>query len=315
MSEPTDPVAEPGASETSRPTQPPGGAPADHRRRWRARVVPPTQDQLDALSARERLELLDRRRADRHQWFNTGGILLTLVLTALGLYFTRQSLAGGQEGQLTDRYTKAVEQLGSPRQEVRLAAVYALERLAGDSGRDHNTIMDVLAAYVRVHSPAPRVATPREPAADVQAALTVLARNDRTRQPHALDLHGVRIPGADLASSASSSARRDTYFHGPYLTVAELRRSGWYVADLRGAILEGADLGHAALGAADLGSSNLRQAVLRNAGLYGARLHGADLTGADLTGADLRNADLTRVQGITPQQIRRIAQTDSTTRF
>ncbi|GAA4301213.1 pentapeptide repeat-containing protein [Actinomadura luteofluorescens] len=264
--------------------------------------------------------MLDKRRTGRHQWFNTSGILLTIVLTALGLYFTRQTLVSSQQVQITDRYTKAVEQLGSPQQEVRLGAIYALDRLAADSGRDHNTIMDVLAAYVRVHAPAPNAQTPnartpREPAADVQAALTVLVGNDRARQPRPLDLHGVRIPGADLASSASNSARRDTYFHGPFLTVTQLRRAGWYVADLRGAILEGADLSGAALGAADLGSSDLRRAVLRDAHLHGARLHGADLTGAQLMGADLRGADLTHVLGMTPDRIRKSALTDPTTRF
>ncbi|MER6810148.1 pentapeptide repeat-containing protein [Spirillospora sp. NPDC000708] len=284
-------------------------------RRRRVRVVPPTQEQLDALSAGERLELMDKRRAGRHQWFNTSGILLTVVLTALGLYFTRQTMVSSRQGQITDRYTKAVEQLGSPQQEVRLGAIYALDRLASDSSRDHNTIMDVLAAYVRVHAPAPRTPTPREPTADVQAALTVLVGNDRTRQPHPLDLHAVRIPDADLASSASNSARRDTYFHGPYLTVTQLRHAGWYVADLRGAILENADLSGAALGAADLGSSDLRHAVLRNAHLHGARLHGADLTGAQLKGADIRSADLTHVLGMTPDQIRQSALTDPTTRF
>ncbi|MGI5330982.1 pentapeptide repeat-containing protein [Actinomadura nitritigenes] len=312
MSEPSEPVPDRGADETNQPA-PPAGPPAS--RRCRVRVVPPTQEQLDALSARDRLELLDKRRAGRHQWFNTSGILLTIVLTALGLYFTRQTLVGSQQGQITDRYAKAVEQLGSPQQEVRLGAIYALERLADDSGRDHNTIMDVLAAYVRVHAPAAGTRAPREPVADVQAALTVLVGNDRSRQPRSLDLHGVRIPGAYLASSASNSAGRDTYFHGPYLTVTQLRRAGWYVADLRGAILEGADLSGAALGAADLGSSDLRQAVLRNAHLHGARLHGADLTGAHLNGADLRSADLTHVLGMTPDQIRKSALTDNTTRF
>jgi uncharacterized protein YjbI with pentapeptide repeats len=173
----------------------------------------------------------------------------------------------------------------------------------------------VLAAYVRVHDPAPNAKTPDEPDTDVQAALTVLVRNDRTREPDSLDLHDIRIPGANLVSHSSHVARADTYFNGPYLTVTDLRREGWYVADLRGAELGGADLSHAALGAADLGSSNLRQAVLRNARLHGARLHGADLTGAQLNGADLRSADLTAVRGMTPDQIRQSALTDSTTRF
>ncbi|MGI5201423.1 pentapeptide repeat-containing protein [Spirillospora sp. CA-108201] len=256
-----------------------------------------------------------QQRQHRQQSIGSIGIMFGVLFTAAGLITTALTLRGTQEGQVTDRYTKAVEQLGSPSPEVRLGAVYALERLAGDSARDHNTIMDVLAAYVRVHAPAPDAKTPREPAADVQAALTTLVGNDRTRQPYELDLHGVRIPGVNLASAASNSARRDTHFQGPYLTVSDLRRAGWYVADLRGANLKGADLRHATLAAADLGSSDLRHADLRNAGLHGARLHGADLHGAQLKGADLRGADLTHVLGVTPSQIRQSALTDRTTRL
>ncbi|GAA4639584.1 hypothetical protein GCM10023196_101750 [Actinoallomurus vinaceus] len=325
--EPTEPAAAPaGAGGPHRPGRRFGRV----RPRRRLEITLPSADEIAALPAKDRLELALQRRQHRQQSVNSIGILFGVVFTAAGLIATALTLRSSQEGQVTDRYTKAVEQLGSDSPEVRLGAIFALQRLAGDSGRDHNTIMDVLAAYVRVHAPRANARTPGEPDADVQAALTVLVGNDRMREPYSLDLHGIRIPGAELASAASNSAGRDTYFHGPYLTATELRREGWHVADLRGANLEGADLSRAVLGAADLGSSNLRQAVLRNAHLYGARLHGADLTGArlngadlrsaDLTGAqlngaDLRSADLTRVRGMTPDQIRRSAVTDSGTRF
>jgi hypothetical protein len=64
-----------------------------------------------------------------------------------------------REGQITDRFTKAIEQLGSlddkgkPKLEIRLGGIYALERIARDSERDHTVIMEVLTTYVREHSP------------------------------------------------------------------------------------------------------------------------------------------------------------------
>lgn len=285
------------------------------RRGGRPEIVLPSAGELAALPAKDRMELVMQRRQHRQQNINSIGILFGVVFTAASLIATALTLRSSQEGQITDRYGKAVEQLGSASPEVRLGAVYALQRLAADSGRDHDAIMDVLAAYVRVHAPKSSARTPREPDTDVQAALTVLIGNDRTRQPNSLDLHAVRIPGANLQSNASHIAERDTHFQGPYLTVTQLRREGWYVADLRGANLKGADLSNADLGAADLGSSDLRKAVLSKAHLLGARLHGADLTGAHLNGADLRSADLTAVLGMTPDQIRKIAVTDTSTRF
>jgi len=39
-----------------------------------------------------------------------------------------------EQGQVTDRYTKAIEQLGSDKLDVRIGGIYALERIARDSG-------------------------------------------------------------------------------------------------------------------------------------------------------------------------------------
>ncbi len=52
---------------------------------------------------------------------------------------------------MTDRYTKAIEQIGSAKLDVRIGGSYALERVARDSARGHPTIMEVLAAFVREH--------------------------------------------------------------------------------------------------------------------------------------------------------------------
>jgi hypothetical protein len=54
-----------------------------------------------------------------------------------------------EQGQLTERYTKAIEQLGSDKLDVRLGGIYALERIAADSERDHPTVVEVLSAFVR----------------------------------------------------------------------------------------------------------------------------------------------------------------------
>lgn len=59
------------------------------------------------------------------------------------------------QGHITDRFTAAVEQLGSNNMAVRLGAIYALERISRDSRRGHWTIMETLTAYVREHVPWP----------------------------------------------------------------------------------------------------------------------------------------------------------------
>jgi len=131
---------------------------------------------------------------------------------------------------VTDRYTKAIEQLGSSNLEVRIGGVYALERVARDSARDHLTVMEVLAAFIRDHShdrwrkhrsgtDMPKQAT----LPDVQAACTVIGRRDTT-VPQDINLAAVNLAAADLTS-------------------ANLARADLTGADLGGAILNGADLG------------------------------------------------------------------------
>src|SRR5579871_5378315 len=121
--------------------------------------------------------------------------LTQIVLSIFGLfilYFTWQRARAGdktvqimEQGHITDRYTKAIEQLGKldgdkPNIEVRLGAIYALERIARDSPRDHWTIMEVLTAYVRQNAPVvnpgetPPTPPPRRPPTHNPAILTLL---------------------------------------------------------------------------------------------------------------------------------------------
>jgi hypothetical protein len=53
---------------------------------------------------------------------------------------------------VTNRYTKAIEELGSDKLDVRIGGIYALEQVARDSDTDHPIVMDVLSSFIRRHS-------------------------------------------------------------------------------------------------------------------------------------------------------------------
>jgi hypothetical protein len=74
-----------------------------------------------------------------------------------------------EQGHITDRFTKAIEQLGSEKLAVRMGAIYALERLSKDSPEDHWTIMEVLTAYVRDNAPWPPKEAGGNPFVELQA--------------------------------------------------------------------------------------------------------------------------------------------------
>jgi uncharacterized protein YjbI with pentapeptide repeats len=208
------------------------------------------------------------------------------VLATGALVYTSLTFRLSREGHVTDRFTKAIDQIGSDRLAVRVGGIYALERIMIDSARDHPTIVEVLAAFVREQSSdretvpltdhsapvkdIPGSSTTKRPAADIQAALTVLSRRPSGRSERGpLNLHFATLNIADLRS-------------------ADLKR-----ADLTGADLIRADLTGADLTGADLTAANLDGAHMTGANLAGARLGDADLTLANLTDANLAGVDLT----------------------
>ena len=207
---------------------------------------------------------------------NARGRLLTLgagLLAAGALLFTARSFSLSREGQVTDRYTKAIEQLGSDKLDVRIGGIYALERVARDSARDHPTVMEVLAAFIREHSreqwptqiqiPEPVTDAPpwRTTRPDVQAAVTVIGRRNITNDLGRINLTSANLTFADL--DAGNLPRVD--LKDADLTYANLMSVYASLADLSGANLTGA---------------RLREADLRRTDLSGANLRDADLTGA-----------------------------------
>jgi len=200
-----------------------------------------------------------------------------------------------EQGQVTDRYTKAIEQLGSDKLDVRIGGIYALERVASDSPRDQPTVVEVLAAFIREHShelwprPGPdddddedlvRLTRP-----DVQAAATVLGRRDRERDVRRIDLSGANLSRADLGGEVSR-----TVFRASAVLGADFRD-----ADFRHADLFGANLAQTNLVGADLTGARLIGANLTGVVLDRALLNSADLTGAILTNARYARADFTAV--------------------
>lgn len=58
-----------------------------------------------------------------------------------------------RQGQVADRFTRAVDQLGSGKLEVRLGGIYGLERIARESPDSRLVVTEVLSAYVRQRAP------------------------------------------------------------------------------------------------------------------------------------------------------------------
>ncbi|GGU12893.1 pentapeptide repeat-containing protein [Streptomyces lateritius] len=178
-----------------------------------------------------------------------------------------------REGQVTDRFTRAISQLASERDVETLGGVYALERIMGDSEKDHPTVVEVLASFVRYHAPAgrdPGTSTDRpRPVEAVQAALTVLARRPKRHERFNIDLRGTDLRHADLNTGDLANAQ---------LSESDLRNANLIYANLKNANLSRADL---------------RGAVLRH----------SDMEGAITSQASLSGTYLAEVTGLTAEQV------------
>lgn len=220
-----------------------------------------------------------KKRQPRWEWLQAAGTLCTGVAVVVSIFALLSTNASNQaqhdlaeEGQVSERFSKSVEQLASDILGVRLGGIYGLERImraARSSDGDEPAVIGVLCAFVREKTsshpsgvqPDPATVTP---AIDVQAALTVISRRPYAAATGPLiDLAHAHLDGADLQG-----------------------------ADLSHAQLAGSSLAHAALAHAILDQATLDYADLTLANLNQAHLIGTHLRGADLTRANLSQAHL-----------------------
>ncbi len=229
---------------------------------------------ITKLDPKDRVQLdKDLLAEENKSRFNLAQIIGGLVLIS-GLYLTWRNIKVNEEGKLTDRFSKAVELLGSEYLDGRLGGIYALERIAKDSQKDHWTVMEVLTAFVREQSQksSERIESNKiKP--DIQAALTVIARrkwNSKENKDQQIDLSGAYLPHANLK-------------------YAKLRNANLKKAVLNNVDFSGADLIDANLIDADLDEADLRSSHLSDENIVIAHRNGAKFENADLKRAILRS--------------------------
>lgn len=310
-------------------------------------IVPPWPDSaLGALSGKERLDVLNERARLRNE-VRTGLIqAVGGIAILIGVYLTWQQIQDNQlalqrqlqtsqdqlqisqnqlrttqEAQITDRFNKAIEQLGKESLDARLGGIFTLERIMKDSPADNDRIVQILTFYIgsrtasaqskefrRVNDKGTKscwqtataddvgaVATMNIRKPDVQAAASVLGnRSDKSTIVVVLfeaDLRRTNLGGAYLASADL----RGTHFEGSILANANLHRAGfgkWRGCNshLEWSNMVGANLSEADLTESDLTGANLENANLTNADLTAANLRSANFSGAKMEGTRLSGA-------------------------
>lgn len=214
-----------------------------------------------------------------------GGLIavITLSFTWRRDRLGREAAALDRDVNFTNRYTEAIAQLGHDSIAIQLGGVYALERIAADSTRDRQTILDVLTAQLREHL---SESTDGEEGSGTEsssrgehmtATIAVVGRLTQLSTPeNRIDLSGTDLRAANLSNA---------FLRGASLRGANLRNANLAGARLRDADLSGADLRRADLSDAELNGVSLHDANLSHAQLFGTDLGRTDLSGAILTDA------------------------------
>jgi uncharacterized protein YjbI with pentapeptide repeats len=274
-------------------------------------VNAPSQSDTKGLSAVQRVtamnDLAQTRNAVRTTLVQAiGGALLII---SGGIAWAQVQTA--RRGQLTDRLTKSVDQLGNDKKEVRLGGIYALNQVA-ESPQYTRAVAEVLLAYLKTASPNPptlasggkaslddALLTDSSPAnwADLQAVLRILVTEKLWLRSEAgrLDLSLISVPfahlqDAELGGSVMAGARLPSAdLRGARLVQADMRNVVLEHADLSGADLSGAALTHSKLSLALIGLKT--PAILRDVQASHADFSGADLSTSDLDGGVFEHAD------------------------
>ncbi|RZT82529.1 pentapeptide repeat protein [Micromonospora violae] len=208
--------------------------------------------------------------------------------------------ADAAERRVTELYTKAVEQLGSPDAAVRLGGMYALERVAQSNIGQRQTVVNVFCAYLRMPYTPPSKLPPTVDAAVVKEAKEELevrsgAQDILTKHLEELGKEGP-MKREDLPDPSPSSwfwPGMSINLAGAYLRDFRILRGYVETAKFSGAIFAGeanfeSTCFHSASWWHDVTFQD--HATFRNADFYVARFDGKTVFDgpADFTGVRFR---------------------------
>jgi len=199
------------------------------------------------------------------------------------------------QSQITDRFTRAIEQLGKSGDDIlflRIGAIQALERIGNDSRDDLPAVIRLLAGFARETSIAwyksienQGYLIAKTPPDVAEAVIALVRLNGKhfefiREQNIFVDLSGSHFP---ILNFPNSNLARFV------LANSDLRGSNFWNSDLSDADFGGANLSNADFWSADLNNTNFFFANLSNAKFRYANLKNTDFRFSDFSGADIGN--------------------------
>ena len=233
-----------------------------------------------------------------------------------------------ESGQVTERFTKAVEQLaartpsGEPNYTLRMGGIYALGRIAKDSPSDAQTVFDVLSSYVQTE--APRTPPPEGPYPEPEwdelgkpplrqdlAAVMAVCRTVTPLVEVKVDFSGADLTQADLSGARLHQGRfirttlieatlngtsfAQAQFDYAFLSSASGDNCDFSDACLYRAVIRESRFHSGNFLSADLCMVDACESEFWDADFIGTKLHNAGFNGADCHNANFAGANLSQV--------------------
>jgi uncharacterized protein YjbI with pentapeptide repeats len=189
-----------------------------------------------------------------------------------------EQLALTRQAQATERFTRAINQIGSDKTEAQVAGIYGLEQIAKESDDTRLLVFQILSSYVRQHA-----------SRNLRAASPERSRENRVGN----DVEGIRVAMTALAQGTVRPP--PSKFVGGGTPPLDLRNIDLHGIEFHNA-LEWTDLTGVILRGSDLSGVSFAESRMSGADLQGAVYHGGNLEGTDLTGANLAGISLQNVK-------------------
>lgn len=290
-------------------------------------VVPRMQlaKSKESLKLEDYLDLENEYRKTIAQIIGGVCVLCGFIFTWLQLSATQETIIISEKRLITDRYAKALDQLGNPNKETRLGGIYALGSIAENSTDYISIAKEVLTSYIRRNYNADSVL--RE---EFQASMDILTGKQfkisfQKDKESGINLSKTTLIGYDFDNSQLKNA---------IIEESNFNRSSFIKAEMSGivasastfirAVCTDAKMTDSQLYGADFTLAKLNGVVMKNSNLKGAKFVDADLSNADLSGCDMSDVDINRASlhgtnlinaiGLSKSQLHN-AQIDSTTKL
>jgi uncharacterized protein YjbI with pentapeptide repeats len=253
------------------------------------------------IGEEKQAELVVQARTSMIQAFGGLALIATLAITGYQVSETRRSssenLSLAARGQVSERFSRAVEDLGATNAkgdaaiDIRTGALFALRGIGLDSTLHTEPAFRVAAHYVRNHYTAPKdlpdsCKARKRAAPDIATALTYVLPRLATK------LVDEKLPeDPKERESGKMGGLNDTEMRGLVLDKLVLINFDLKNIDLRAARLTKLDAHGSILNSAFFTRACLPGANFRGARLQGANFEGANLKNANFQGADVHDAD------------------------